>query len=1048
MSDCACGCSGGSCACQCASPQLEPPDNRAGLSAVRARLGDYFDFFGAAVRRLSDGALPALRRLGTREPSDPAIAWLDAWAVTADVLTFYRERLTNESYLRTTQDERALRELAALVGYQPRPGVAATAFLAYQMDASAKPVEIPASAKAQTVPGPGEQMQTFETDDRFVAHADWSKMAPRLTRPAAIPFADALSRSTLRLAGTTTIVQPGQRVLFVYGPEPANQVVREIASSRIDVVGGFIELQLKPRFSIEDVAISRTLADELAVVRTKLVSKTPQPRELNILSFFLLGGTFVNFFLSLVPPDLPRGVPPPSVDEDVLKLLKHIGEAIQKSIDAVKGKTTPSSVDDILSTLETRPAGQPSSGRHLTLSAGATLSAHGPDRLAALTSTTRDLGETLAAALDTLPVTDSPPEQTPDVLLFRATANSFAAFAPPLFVKAGDPPGEHAMEAADRTFHFLDTEYPAIRPGSYVIVDLPAVPDSPDHPVEKSSVNAIRALLIARVVGVQTVARHAYGLSMKTTRLEVPPIGTTSQPFPPLGDPPPTPTIAALRSRLYHVQSEPVVLFGDSVETDVGGPAPNDRIIELQTRIDGLQVGQWVIVAGERTDIRDTNGASVPGVAGGELAMIGDVDQKADPSAPADTLHTVITLVTPLAYTYKRATTTVYGNVVRASHGETVSEVLGSGDASRNAQRFAVKRGPMTFTTAATPTGADSSEVVRVNGLRYERVDSLLDAGPASRAYALDLDATGLATLVFGDGTNGARLPSGAQNVRVRYRVGLGTPGNVRAEQISMLTDRPLGVSGVINPLRADGGADRDTAERIRQNTPLVPRGLSQLARLVSVEDYANFARRFAGIGHADAVHISDGAQQLVYVTVAGVNDAPIDPDGELLSNLHAAYVQYGDPTYPVEIGVRDLTVLVLQAKVAIDPDADWDAVEPTLRARLNDAFSFERRRLGQSCYLSEAIRVMQLTPGVAWVDVDKFGGITEAEIRSAKALDEARNRLALSAIVPATGAQRNPKWRSGPADAALPRFVPSQLVCMLPTVAGLVVLNLTQQEA
>src|SRR3712207_8505867 len=51
--------------------------------------------------------------------------------------------------------------------------------------------------------------------------------------------------------------------------------------------------------------------------------------------------------------------------------------------------------------------------------------------------------------------------------------------------------------------------------------------------------------------------------------------------------------------------------------------------IELQALIFGLQSGQEIIVAGERTDIKDANGAAVPGVRAGELAMIGEVTQAA-----------------------------------------------------------------------------------------------------------------------------------------------------------------------------------------------------------------------------------------------------------------------------------------------------------------------------------------------------------------------------------------------------------------------------------
>jgi len=63
--------------------------------------------------------------LKTRDPSDPAIALLDSWALVADVLSFYQERIANEGYLRTALERRSVLELARLIGYQLRPGVAA-----------------------------------------------------------------------------------------------------------------------------------------------------------------------------------------------------------------------------------------------------------------------------------------------------------------------------------------------------------------------------------------------------------------------------------------------------------------------------------------------------------------------------------------------------------------------------------------------------------------------------------------------------------------------------------------------------------------------------------------------------------------------------------------------------------------------------------------------------------------------------------------------------------------------------------------------------------
>ena len=64
------------------------------------------------------------------------------------------------------------------------------------------------------------------------------------------------------------------------------------------------------------------------------------------------------------------------------------------------------------------------------------------------------------------------------------------------------------------------------------------------------------------------------------------------------------------------------------------------------------------------------------------------------------------------------------------------------------------------------------------------------------------------------------------------------------------------------------------------------------LDRLVSVQDYADFTRTFAGIGKADARRLSDGRRQLVHVTIAGADDIPIDPTSDLYRNLLIALAQ------------------------------------------------------------------------------------------------------------------------------------------------------------
>lgn len=50
-----------------------------------------------------------------RDDSDPSIALLDAWAVVADVLTFYQERISNEGNLSTGQERISIREWTSII---------------------------------------------------------------------------------------------------------------------------------------------------------------------------------------------------------------------------------------------------------------------------------------------------------------------------------------------------------------------------------------------------------------------------------------------------------------------------------------------------------------------------------------------------------------------------------------------------------------------------------------------------------------------------------------------------------------------------------------------------------------------------------------------------------------------------------------------------------------------------------------------------------------------------------------------------------------------
>jgi hypothetical protein len=163
-------------------------------------------------------------------------------------LTFYQELIANEGYLRTATERRSILELARLVGYSLRPGVAATVYLAYTLDdKQTDPVEIPIGSRSQSIPGPGDQPQSFETIEKVVARQEWSNLQVRLTRPQRITLDNVLSLPTLFAAGVSTNLKAGDLLLFSFGdPAQPIHVVRKAAEVNAVFADSRTEITLEP----------------------------------------------------------------------------------------------------------------------------------------------------------------------------------------------------------------------------------------------------------------------------------------------------------------------------------------------------------------------------------------------------------------------------------------------------------------------------------------------------------------------------------------------------------------------------------------------------------------------------------------------------------------------------------------------------------------------------------------------------------------------------------------------------------------------------------
>jgi predicted phage baseplate assembly protein len=497
-----------------------------------------------------------------------------------------------------------------------------------------------------------------------------------------------------------------------------------------------------------------------------------------------------------------------------------------------------------------------------------------------------------------------------------------------------------APPPAARNILDLDATYDSISPGSFVVIERA-------RPVRTGT----KPIQIAQITAAETVSRSDYGLTAKVTRLTLDQDWLT----------PDDTSLADLRGVTVYAGGEELPSAGEPVDADIAGDA-----LELDRVYDGLKPGRLLVVAGERTDVPGTTG-----VTASELAVVLGTSQILDAAGgPGQGRpHTLVRLTKGLGSHYKQAAVTISANVAPADHGETRQEALGSGDASQAAQQFTLGQAPLTHVaSAADPRGVVDTLQVRVNGVLWQETPAFLDLKPDDRRYVLRTDDQGKGTVIFGDGKEGARLPTGVQNVQARYRVGLGKVGNLKSGQISQLGTRPLGVNGVINPVPATGGADRETTDQARSNAAT---GISALDRLVSVSDYEDFARSFAGIAKASAARLPAGGATRLHLTVAGSDDIPIDATSALHRNLVEALARYGDPDLPVVVGTRERLVVLLQAGLKIDAAYEFGPVQTQVLAALLAAFGFDRRQLGQALDPGEVVAAIQNVPGVEYATLD-----------------------------------------------------------------------------
>jgi hypothetical protein len=903
-SDCLCGCCAGA---GVQTPQVET--NAPGLSSVSYRAGTWATFKESMLARLSSSDYPALAALKTRENDDFTVAFLDSTAMVLDILTFYQERLANESYLRTASQLRSMTELSRLIGYQPAPGVSASVYLAFTLkaapgqtpDPSTPAITIPQGTQVQSVPAQGQKPQTFETSAAIQAKADWNALPVEASQPWVPPGANSVY-----LSGTSTQLQIGDSLLILgvdreqWNPSGASP------SEQWDVV-----------------VLNQVRADSL--------------RKLTYVSW--------DKRLSHVTGDGSSGSPSNWSSARIyalrLKAALFGHNAPNPNLFVNNNTSTPTTSLPALINDGTNPwqwyGFQIPSSSQIDLDAAYPKIAVG----SWFALTRKSFAEFRIYLLAKLGSFGAAPPPIFEAQLYRvqqATAVSLASFG--LSGKVTELAADYADAGIATTFPLQLTEVWA-QSEELTVANQPL-----DYPLYGRFLDLKD--LRPDLVGAQGVALT--GNRQKITVAD----GITTLSFDP-------------DDGSGSMTLDP----GDTLT--LTGPAP----LPLNTN---FSVPGWSSFTGQLTlNVEDASGR--PGVvkqaklSDFSLASAGSSDPEVSEYALVSSVssvttpypHTRILLQSNLINCYDRNTATINANVGLATHGQSVSEVLGSGNASTPNQRFILKQSPLTFVQAPTPTGRQTTLQVPANGVAWTEVPSLYQQGPSQQVFATLNQPDGTTSVQFGDGVEGATLPTGQNNIHANYRIGSGSAGNVGAGTVTTLMDRPLGVSGVTNPQAATAGQDAASIDDLRSNAPQT---VLTLGRAVSITDYQSYAATFAGIAKAHAIWIPSGPGHGVFLTMAGVNGTALPPGNPTLTNLAASLHNFGNPLIPITAQSFLETLFGLSADLRYDPKYDAPTVKAQVLQALSQAYSFAARTFGQGVSVDEVAAVIQSIPGVVAVNV------------------------------------------------------------------------------
>jgi hypothetical protein len=379
---------------------------------------------------------------------------------------------------------------------------------------------------------------------------------------------------------------------------------------------------------------------------------------------------------------------------------------------------------------------------------------------------------------------------------------------------------------------------------------------------------------------------------------------------------------------------------------------------------------------------------------------------------------------TPLHFDHCVATATVRGNLVPATHGETVSEALrsltdqqkaqinsaGAGGARRiPRQRLELSKAPLAHLDPETlklaarlqagSANADftarsqrsiSTLELFVEGAKWREQTSLLGSQAADQVFRVEIDDAGEATVVFGDGTFG-RNPPATSTISATYRVGGGSVGNVGADTLTLAhPDSPAPwLISVTNPVAASGGRDLESREHARRVGPATFR---RPLVAVSSADYEAAAGAFSQADGRPFIQRANASFRWTgsWLTVTLAAD-PLGQEG-LTPGVRLQLLDYLDTKrlagYDLEVTGPIYAPIELEIEFCTSAGSQQSDVEQGVLQALSNAvlpggakgfFHPDNFSFGGSLFISQLYAAVMAVPGVQSAQITRLARLHAA---------------------------------------------------------------------